>query len=60
MNLRIVRPKNETEGFLFSIPKNCKTVNEQTHTRADEPLCFKLTQAKETFSFKPPTLTEGS
>ena len=36
MNLIMIRTKNETEGLLLSITKNCQTLIEQTHRRAEE------------------------
>ena len=49
MNLDMVKPKNETEDFLFSITKNCETLIEQTLRKAEETLEFKLTKPRETF-----------
>ena len=49
----MIRPKNETEDLLHSITKNCEKPNKQTHTKPQEALEFKLTQPRETFSFKP-------
>ena len=46
MNLKIIRPRNETEDLLLSITKNCETHIEQTHRKAEESLNFKLTQAR--------------
>ena len=60
MNLKMIRPKNETENLLLSITKNCETLIEQTHRKAEETLEFKMTQPKETFHFKPPISIEGS
>ena len=54
MNLNMVRPKNETEDLLLSLTKNCETLTEQTHTKSQETLEFKITKPKETFHFKPP------
>ena len=53
MNLNMIQPKNETEDLLLSITKNCETLIEQTHRRAEETLEFKMTKSKETFHFKP-------
>ena len=55
MNINIIRPKNETENLLLSITKNCETLIEQTHTKSQETLEFKMTKSKETFHFNPPT-----
>ena len=49
MNLNMIRPKNETEDLLLSITKNCKTLIEQTHRKAEETLEFKMNKSKETF-----------
>ena len=54
MNLNIIRPKNETKNLLLSITKNCETLIEQTHTKSQETLEFKMTKSKETFHFNPP------
>ena len=55
----MIRLKNETEDLLLSIIKNCETIIEQTHTKPQEPLEFKMTKPRETFPFKPPIQTEG-
>ena len=55
MNLNMITPKNETENLLLSITKNCETLIEQTHRRPEETLEFKMTKARETFHFTPPT-----
>ena len=31
----MIRPKNDTEGFLLSLTKNCGTLIEQTHGKAE-------------------------
>ena len=49
----MIRPKNETEDFLLSITKNCETLIEKTHRKAEETLEFKMTKPRETFHFKP-------
>ena len=54
MNLNMIRPKNETEDLLLSITKNCETIIEQTHTKPQETLEFKMTKPRETFHFNPP------
>ena len=53
MNLNIIRPKNETEDLLLSITKNCETLIEQTHTKPQETLEFKMIKPREIFHFKP-------
>ena len=60
MNLNMIRPKNKTEDLLLSITKNCETLIEQTHRKAEETLEFKMVQSKQTFHFKPPIPIEGS
>ena len=54
MNLNMIRPKNETEDLLLSITKNCETLIQQTHRKAEEALEFKMTKSRETFLFIPP------
>ena len=51
MNLKMIRPKNETEGLLLSITKNCETLIEQTHRKAEETLEDRLTKSREVFHF---------
>ena len=53
MNLNTIRPKNETENLLLSITKNCGTLIEQTHRKAEETLELQMTKPTETFYFKP-------
>ena len=38
MNLNMIRPKTQTEDLLLSITKNCETLIEQTHRKAEETL----------------------
>ena len=59
MNLNMTRPKNETEDLLLSITKNCETLIEQTHRKAEETLEFKLTKSRETLYFRPPIQING-
>ena len=49
----MVRPKNGTVIILLSITKNCETLIEQTHTKPQETLEFKLIKPRETFHFIP-------
>ena len=56
----MVRPKNKTEDLLLSITKNCETLIEQTHRKAEKTVEFKLTKPKETFHFKSPISLEVS
>ena len=59
MNLNMIRPKNQTEDLLLSITKNCETLIEQTHTKPQETLEFKMIKPRETFHFKPPIQIKG-
>ena len=59
MNLKMIRPKNETEDLILSKTKNCETLNEQTHRKAEETLEFKKIKPRETFHFKPPSQVKG-
>ena len=60
MNLNTIRPENEIKDLLLSITKNCQTLYDQTHRKAEETLEFKMTRPKESFHFKPPISIEGS
>ena len=55
----MIRPENETEDLLLSITKNCETLIEQTHTKPQETLKFKMIKPRETFHFKPPIQIKG-
>ena len=55
----MIRPKNETENLLLSITKNCETLIEQTHTKSQETLEFKMIKPRETFHFKPSIQIQG-
>ena len=55
----MIRPKNESEDLLLSITKNCETLIEQTHTKPQETLEFKMIKPRETFQFKPPIQVKG-
>ena len=55
----MIRPKTETEDLLLSITKNCETLIEQTHRKAEETLEFKMIKPRETFHFKPPIQVKG-
>ena len=59
MNLNMIRPKNETEDLLLSITKNYETLIEQTHTKPQETLEFKMIKLRETFHFKLPIQIKG-
>ena len=60
MNLNMIRPKNETEDLLLSITKNCETLIEQTHRKAEETLEFKMDKSRETFHFSQPIQVQGN
>ena len=55
----MIRPKNETEDLLLSRTKNCETLIEQTHRKAEETLEFKMIKPRETFHFKSPIQVKG-
>ena len=59
MNLNMIRPKNETEDLLLPITKNCETLIEQTHKKAEETLDFKMSKPRETFPFNPSIQIKG-
>ena len=59
MNLNMIRPKTQTEDLLLSITKNCETLIEHTHRKAEETLEFKMIKPRETFHFKPPIQIKG-
>ena len=59
MDLNMIRPKNQTEDLLLPITKNCETLIEQTHTKPQETLEFKMTKPREIFHFKPPIQIKG-
>ena len=50
----MIRPKNETEDSSLSTIKNCETLIEQTHRKAEETSEFELTKLREIFLFTPP------
>ena len=58
MNLKMIRPKNQTEDLLLSITKNCETLIKQTHRKAEETLEFKMIKPRQTFHFNPPIQTK--
>ena len=59
MNLKMIRPENDTEDLL-SITKNFETLIKQTYRKVEETLEFKLTKPREIIHFKPPISTEES
>ena len=60
MKLNKIRPKKETENLLLSITKNCQTLIEQTHTKAQGTLEFKTIKPRKIFHFNPPISIEGN
>ena len=59
MNSNMIRPKIQTEDLLLSIIKNCETLIEQTHRKAEETLEFKKIEPRDTFHFQPPIQFKG-
>ena len=59
MNLNFIQPKNKTEDLLLSITKNCETLIQKTHRKAEETLEFKMIKPRETFHSKPPIQVKG-
>ena len=59
MNLSMIRPKTQTEDLLLSLTKNCETLIEQTHRKAEETLEFKMINPREIFHFRPPIQVKG-
>ena len=55
----MIRPKIQTEDLLLSITKNCETLIEQTHRKAEETLEFKMNKSREIFHFSPPIQIKG-
>ena len=47
----MIRLKYETEDLLLSMNKNCETLFEPTHRKAEETLEFKMIKSIETFHF---------
>ena len=56
----MIRPKIETQGFLFSKTKNRETLIKQTHRKPKETLEFEIIKPKQTFRFNPAISIEGS
>ena len=46
--------------MLLSITKNCETLIEQTHRKAEETLGFRMIKPREKFHFNPPIQIQGS
>ena len=59
MNLNMMQPKNQTENVLLSITKNCETLIDQTHRKAEETLEFKMNKSREKIHFKTPIQVKG-
>ena len=55
----MIRPKNETEGLLLSITKNCETLIRQSQRQPEEALEVKMIKPRETFHFNPPFQFKG-
>ena len=53
MNLNMIRPKNQIEDLLLSITKNCETLIEQTHRKAEETLAIKMIKPREAYQVNP-------
>ena len=47
----MIQPKNRTEDLILSITKNCETLIDKTHRKAEETLQFKMIRSKQTFHF---------
>ena len=60
MKLNMITPKNEIEDLLLSITKNCETLIEQTHRKAEETLEDKFNRSKQTLHFNPPIQINGN
>ena len=60
MNINMIRPRNETEDLLLLITKNCETLIDQTHRKAEETSEFKMIKPRETIHFKPPIHINGN
>ena len=53
----MIQPK--TEDLLLSITKNCETLIQQSHTKPEEMLEFKMNKSKQTFHFNTPVQFKG-
>ena len=60
MNFKKIRSKNDTEGLILSITKNCETLFRQTHAKPEETLEFKLNKQKGAFHFQTLIAKKGS
>ena len=52
MNLRLLRPKIETEDLKKSKTKNCETLTKQTRRKPPKSLKVKLIKPRDTFSIE--------
>ena len=59
MHLNMMQPKTKVKDFLLSITKNCETLIEQTHRKAEETLEFKMLKYRETIHFFPHISIKG-
>ena len=57
--MKTIKPKTQTEDVLLSLTKNCETLIEQTHTKPQETLEFKVIKPREKFHFKQPIRIQG-
>ena len=55
----MIRPKTQTEDLLWPIAKNCETLIEQTHRKAEEMLEFEKIKQRETFQIMMIKLTSS-
>ena len=55
----MIQPENEIEDLLLSITKNCEALIDQTHSKAEETLEYKMIKSRETFHFKRPIQIKG-
>ena len=60
MNLNMIKHKNETKKLLLTLTKDCETLINQIHTKAEETFEYKMIQSEQKFDFKPPIPTEVS
>ena len=60
MNLNKIRPKSDTADLIISLTKNCESIIEQTHRKAEETLELKMIKPREIFHFDPAIPIEGS
>ena len=56
----MIQPKTEIKDLLLSITKNCETLIQQTHKKAEETLEYKMIKPRKIYHFKPPIPIQGS